>query len=66
MSDRDTVHQPVRRPSLGRLEKSIFPTFRVNVPMPSDTAVPGSYKPEEQSSDNATTSAETGKGSEPT
>jgi hypothetical protein len=25
------------------MQKSIFPTFNVNVPMPSDTAVPGSY-----------------------
>jgi hypothetical protein len=25
------------------LVKSIFPTFNVNVPMPGDTAVPGSF-----------------------
>ncbi len=29
--------------SLPDLIKSIFPAFAVNVPMPRDTAVPGSY-----------------------
>jgi hypothetical protein len=33
--------------------KSIFPIFNINVPMPKDTAVPGSYnKPVQQSSSN--------------
>jgi hypothetical protein len=37
------------------LGESIFPTFNVNVPMPGDTAVPGSFnKPSQQSSSGTT------------
>ena len=39
------------------MTKSIFPAFAVNVPMPRDTAVPGSYTqtppPSEQSGSNS-------------
>jgi hypothetical protein len=48
MTDRDTSVTPPRLPEFS---KSIFPTFNVNVPMPADTAIPGSYnKPAQQSS----------------
>jgi hypothetical protein len=49
-----TPDKPDRLPS-GRGVESIFPTFEVNVPMPRDTAVPGSFnKPAQQySSDGA-------------
>jgi hypothetical protein len=44
MTERGSSRKPVgTRPSVD-LGKSIFPTFEINVPMPSDTAVPGSYK----------------------
>ena len=54
MTDHDTSPKPDRLPASGGLGKSIFPTFDVNVPMPRDTAVPGSYnKPARQSSSGA-------------
>lgn len=57
MTNRDTSHKPDRLPPGSGMGKSIFPTFKVNVPMPSDTAVPGSYnKPAQQSSSGAAVS----------
>ena len=57
MTDRDTSRKPDRLPAGSDMGKSIFPTFNVNVPMPSDTAVPGSYhKPAQQSSSDAAAS----------
>jgi hypothetical protein len=51
MTDRDTPRKPDHFPAGSDMGKSIFPTFDVNVPMPKDTAVPGSYnKPAQQSS----------------
>jgi hypothetical protein len=41
MSD-DRLNGPGRVDKLDMI-KSIFPTFAVDVPMPRDTAVPGSY-----------------------
>ena len=41
MSDNDSLH-PVEG-FTPEMAKSIFPAFAVNVPMPRDTAVPGSY-----------------------
>jgi hypothetical protein len=56
MTNRNTPSKPDRFPAGGGMGKSIFPTFNVNVPMPGDTAVPGSYnKPAQQSSSGATT-----------
>jgi len=51
MTERDKVHKPAPLPAGDEFFfKSIFPTFNVNVPMPADTAVPGSYnKPAQQS-----------------
>ena len=43
MTNRNTPIKPDRFPADNELGKSIFPTFNVNVPMPVDTAVPGSY-----------------------
>ncbi len=40
MSEADTFTRADDQPEL---LKSIFPVFPVNVPMPADTAVPGSY-----------------------
>jgi|HubBroStandDraft_1064217.scaffolds.fasta_scaffold98725_3 hypothetical protein len=57
MTNRDTPPKPDRFPADSDLGKSIFPTFDVNVPMPRDTAVPGSYnKPAQQSSSGAAAS----------
>jgi hypothetical protein len=54
MTNRDTPPKLGRLPAGSDLGKSIFPTFDVNVPMPGDTAVPGSYnKPAQQSSSGA-------------
>jgi hypothetical protein len=52
MTDRDTTGKPTpSSTAIDDLLKSIFPTFNVNVPMPRDTAVPGSYgKPAQQGS----------------
>ena len=51
MINRDTPVRRDRSITEKTLAKSIFPIFHVNVPMPRDTAVPGSYrKPVEQSS----------------
>ncbi len=51
MTDRETSEKPARLPGFG---KSIFPTFDINIPMPADTAVPGSYnKPAQPSSSGA-------------
>ena len=54
MSDNDLSHRIER--STPDSTKSIFPAFAVNVPMPRDTAVPGSYTqppaPAEQSGSN--------------
>ncbi len=44
MTTRETSHRPDRDPADFGLGKSIFPFFDVNVPMPKDTAVPGSYR----------------------
>ena len=43
MTNRNTALQLERFPTSRSLGRSIFPTFDVNVPMPKDTAVPGSY-----------------------
>jgi len=57
MTNRDMSGKPDRFPAGSDLGKSIFPTFDVNVPMPKDTAVPGSYnKPAQQSSTDAAAS----------
>lgn len=57
MTTRETSRRPDRSPADFGMGKSIFPFFDVNVPMPKDTAVPGSYrKPALQSSDDATAS----------
>jgi hypothetical protein len=57
MTTRDTSGKPDPVPASSGMEKSIFPTFDVNVPMPRDTAVPGSYnKPAQQSSSDAAAS----------
>ncbi len=54
MTNHDTSPKPDRLPAGSGMGKSIFPTFDVNVPMPRDTAVPGSYnKPAQQSSSGA-------------
>ena len=54
MTNRDAPRKPDRFPAGNDMGKSIFPTFDVNVPMPKDTAVPGSYnKPAQQSSSGA-------------
>jgi hypothetical protein len=54
MTNRDTPHRPDRIPAGSDKGKSIFPVFDVNVPMPEDTAVPGSYnKPVQRSSSGA-------------
>jgi hypothetical protein len=54
MTDHDTTRKPDRLPGGSGLGKSIFPTFDINVPMPRDTAVPGSYnKPAGRSSPGA-------------
>ena len=59
MTNRDTSRK-LDRLSSGSIGKSIFPTFNVNVPMPKDTAVPGSYrKPVQQSASNSATSEPT-------
>ena len=51
MSSYDTSQKPDRVPAGVGVGKSIFPTFDVNVPMPRDTAVPGSYnQPAQRSS----------------
>ena len=55
MIPRDTHSKTERFLAGNDLGKSIFPTFDVNVPMPRDTAVPGSYnKPEQQHSSTVT------------
>lgn len=52
MINRNTSRRPDHSPATADAIKSIFPTFNVNVPMPRDTAVPGSYnKPPQHSSD---------------
>jgi hypothetical protein len=57
MTNRDTSRKPDHLPAGSGMGKSIFPTFNVNVPMPSDTAVPGSYnKPAQQSPSGAAAS----------
>lgn len=57
MSDQKTPRGADRFPGGGGVGKSIFPMFDVNVPMPSDTAVPGSYnKPARQVSSGAAAS----------
>jgi hypothetical protein len=43
MADSNTPHNPNHLPAKNGMGKSIFPTFHINVPMPKDTAVPGSY-----------------------
>ena len=51
MRDHDTSGKVETGPADSGPRRSIFPTFAVNVPMPRDTAVPGSYnKPAQQSS----------------
>jgi hypothetical protein len=48
-------NKSTRPPAGNGMGKSIFPTFDVNVPMPADTAVPGSFnKSAQQSSSGAT------------
>jgi hypothetical protein len=62
MTTPDTSSKP-DRPARGGM-KSIFPPFNVNVPMPRDTAVPGSYnKPAQEypSGETASKPAEAGK-----
>jgi hypothetical protein len=55
MTNTKTPNKSGHLPAGNGMGKSIFPTFNVNVPMPSDTAVPGSFnKPAEQSSSGAT------------
>jgi hypothetical protein len=50
MTDRDTSNKPAPLLQGSEFAKSIFPPFNINVPMPADTAVPGSYnKPAQQS-----------------
>lgn len=44
MTTRNTSNEPDRFSAGSDMGKSIFPTFDINVPMPRDTAVPGSYK----------------------
>ena len=57
MTNRDTPRETDRFPAGIGMGKSIFPTFDVNVPMPRDTAVPGSYdQPAPQSSTGAAAS----------
>ena len=54
MKTHSTSSKPERFVAGSELGKSIFPTFNVNVPMPGDTAVPGSYnKPTQQPSSDA-------------
>ena len=61
MINRNISRKPDPFPTGSDTGKSIFPTFNVNVPMPRDTAVPGSYnKPPQHSSD-----AETSKPAKP-
>lgn len=43
MTDHATQRRPVRIRTSAARGQSIFPEFDVNVPMPPDTAVPGSY-----------------------
>jgi hypothetical protein len=50
MTELDAPRTPGRLPAGNGMGKSIFPTFDVNVPMPRDTAVPGSYKKPAQQS----------------
>jgi hypothetical protein len=59
MTTSDTSRKPDRSPAGGGMVKSIFPTFDVNVPMPRDTAIPGSYNqpPPQYSSDEAASEA---------
>ena len=56
MINRDMSGKSDRSPAGSNKGKSIFPTFNVNVPMPRDTAVPGSYNKPLQDSSNATAS----------
>ncbi len=44
MTTRETSDRPDRDPAGLGMGKSIFPIFDVNVPMPKDTAIPGSYR----------------------
>jgi hypothetical protein len=61
MTDRDTSRKPDSFSASGNMGKSIFPTFNVNVPMPRDTAVPGSYnKPAQQSGTGAAVKPKSG------
>ena len=43
MNNQDVPRRPPPSRDTRILAESIFPTFAVNVPMPKDTAVPGSY-----------------------
>jgi len=57
MTTRETPRKADRLSAGNGMGKSIFPTFSVNVPMPRDTAVPGSYdKTARQSSSDAVAS----------
>lgn len=60
MTNRDSSRNAERLLAGNSMGKSIFPTFDVNVPMPGDTAVPGSYnQPVQQSSSSAAASKPT-------
>jgi len=61
MTDRDTSHKPASLPAGGEFAKSIFPTFNIHVPMPADTAVPGSYNKPTQQSSSATAASKPAK-----
>jgi hypothetical protein len=54
MTDPDTSRNQPPLPGSGEFAKSIFPTFNVRVPMPADTAVPGSYNKPTQTSASPT------------
>jgi hypothetical protein len=57
MTELDAPRKSGRLPADNGMGRSIFPTFDVNVPMPSDTAVPGSYNKPAQQSPSGTDSA---------
>ena len=44
--------------------KSIFPVFKVDAPMPADTAVPGSFEPENGAASVARGESPAGRGRE--
>lgn len=48
MTDRVPSRTPTHLPDDELPGKSIFPIFDINVPMPKDTAMPGSYNRREQ------------------